>query len=338
MNRLLLCGLLGAAALAASNALATDDTGAWYVSPMAQYTFLDSGRPAKDNIGYAFAAGENFAPNWAAELNASIGSFKIPNSGASQQLSAYSYDVLYKFLPDSLFRPYLVGGIGGIHDRIAGGLEDHIAGFAEGGAGVLVGLGPQTGAIRFQLRAEGKYRQEFTHATPYTPQSPGDVVLSAGFLIMFGAPEPAQAVVVALRPIPSAPPPPPPAPPPPPPVAPIKSEIKLPRVHFETDSAKLLSDSTESLNSAVASLKRNPEMVIEVAGHTDSRGGQRHNLDLSQRRAESVLQYLKEQGVTNKMTAHGYGADKPIADNKTAEGRAANRRVGLRIEGGPVTR
>ena len=85
-------------------------------------------------------------------------------------------------------------------------------------------------------------------------------------------------------------------------------------------------------------MKKNPEMVIEVAGHTDSRGGQQHNLVLSQRRAESVMQYLKEHGVTNKMTAHGYGEDEPIADNKTAEGRAANRRVGLRIVGGPLTR
>jgi OmpA-OmpF porin, OOP family len=339
MKRVLLCGLLGAAAPAASNALVLDDTGAWYVSPMAQYTFLDSNRHAKDTTGYAIAGGENFAPDWAAEVAASIGSFRISNSGASLQLSAYSYDVLYKFLPDSWWRPYLVGGVGGIHSRIAGGLEDHIAGFFEGGAGILVGLGPQDGATRFQLRAEGKFRQEITHATLYTPQNPGDVVLSAGFVVMFGAPVAAPAVVIA-PPLPPPPPPPqpPPPPPPPPPVAPIKREIELPRVHFETDSAKLSPDSAESLNSAVATLKRNPEMVIEVAGHTDSRGGREHNLDLSQRRAESVLQYLKEHGVTNKMTARGYGEDEPIADNKTAEGRAANRRVGLHIVGGPPAR
>jgi OmpA-OmpF porin, OOP family len=326
MKRVLFCGLLGVATLATSAARATDDTGAWYVSPMVQYTFLDSSRNAKDTTGYAIAGGDNFAPDWAAEVGASIGSFKISNSGASLQLSAYSYDVLYKFLPDSWWRPYLVGGVGGIHSRIAGGLEDHIGGFIEGGAGLLVGLGPQDGATRFQLRAEGKFRQEFTHATLYSPQNPGDVVLSAGFVVMFGAPEPAQAVVIA------------PPPPPPPPVAPIKRVIELPQVHFETDSAKLLPDSTESLNSAVATLKQNPEMVIEVAGHTDSRGRQQHNLDLSQRRAESMLQYLKEHGVTNQMTARGYGEDEPIADNKTAEGRAANRRVGLRIVGGPPTR
>jgi OOP family OmpA-OmpF porin len=307
---------------------------------MAQYTFLDSGRHAQNTFGYAFAFGENFAPNWAAELSASIGSFKIANSGASQQLNAYSYDVMYKFLPNSLFRPYLLAGIGGMRDRIAGGLEDQVTFLAEGGGGVLVGLGPQDRATRFALRAEAKYRLEFLHENPYSSKNPGDVVTSAGFVVFFGAPEPVQAVVIASAPPrpPSPPPPPPPPPAPPPPVASIKREIELPRVHFETDSATLLPDSTESLRSAVATLKRNPELVIEVAGHTDSRGGQQHNLSLSQRRADSVQQYLQEHGVTNQMTARGYGEDEPIADNKTAEGRAANRRVGLRIKGGPPTR
>jgi OmpA-OmpF porin, OOP family len=339
MKRVILGGLLGAAALAASNALASDDAGAWYLSPMAQYTVLDGGRHAMDGIGYAVALGVNFERDWAAELNASIGSFKIANSGASQQLNAYSYDVLYKFLRNSPFRPYLVAGVGGMRDRIAGGLEDEFSFLAEGGGGVLVGLGPESRSTRFGLRAEAKYRIEFLRGTAYSPRQAGDLVASAGFFVLFGAPVPVPADVVIAPPLPPPPPPPPPPqpPPPPPPVAPVKSEIKLPRVHFETDSAKLLPDSTESLDSAVGILKKNPELVIEVVGHTDSSGSQQHNLGLSQRRAESVLQYLKEHGVTNKMTARGYGENEPIADNKTAEGRAANRRVGLHIVGGPPT-
>ena len=82
-------------------------------------------------------------------------------------------------------------------------------------------------------------------------------------------------------------------------------------------------------------MKKYPQMVIEVRGHTDNRGSAKHNLDLSQRRAESVMNYLKEHGVTNPMTAKGYGKDKPIADNNTADGRLENRRVSLRIVGGP---
>ena len=115
----------------------------------------------------------------------------------------------------------------------------------------------------------------------------------------------------------------------------IKSEIKLERVHFATDSATLQGDNSQTLDYGVATLKKYPELVIEVAGHTDNRGSKPHNQALSQRRAETVMAYLKEHGVTNKMTAKGYGEEDPLADNSTADGRQLNRRVGLRIVGGP---
>jgi OOP family OmpA-OmpF porin len=106
-------------------------------------------------------------------------------------------------------------------------------------------------------------------------------------------------------------------------------------VHFATDSAELLPDSIETLEYGVATLKKYPEMVIEVRGHTDSTGSKQHNQVLSQHRAESVLRYLKDHGVTNSMTAKGYGQEMPIASNATAQGRQQNRRVSLRIVGGP---
>ena len=114
----------------------------------------------------------------------------------------------------------------------------------------------------------------------------------------------------------------------------IKDEIKLKGVHFDTDSAVLAPDSESVLNDAVATLKKNPSLVIEVRGHTDSRGSKKHNQVLSQKRAESVEAYLKEHGVTNTLSAKGFGESNPRADNKTEEGRAENRRVSLRIIGG----
>jgi OOP family OmpA-OmpF porin len=115
----------------------------------------------------------------------------------------------------------------------------------------------------------------------------------------------------------------------------IKDEIKLSGVNFATDSAVLVPESETVLNYGVATLKKYPQMVIEVRGHTDNRGTAKHNLILSQHRAESVMQYLHEHGVTNPMTAKGFGKDNPIADNSTEEGRLQNRRVSLRIVGGP---
>ena len=114
----------------------------------------------------------------------------------------------------------------------------------------------------------------------------------------------------------------------------IKDEIILERVHFETDSWVLQTDSAGVLDDAVATLKKNPTLVIEVRGHTDSRGSNKHNQVLSQKRAESVLSYLTDHGVPNTLTAKGYGETLPRADNNTDAGRAENRRVSLRISGG----
>jgi OOP family OmpA-OmpF porin len=371
MRRLILSGALAAACLSGGSAIAdevtdrsvADGTGSWYISPLAQYTFLDKDRISSDHAGYDVAIGTNFAPNWAAEINGSIGSFKIPNSAASQQLDAYSLDFLYKFLPDSIFRPYFVAGGGGMIDQVAGGLTDHHAGFAEAGAGFLLGLGPQTTSTRLQFRVEGKYRKEFLPANAFNPRDPGDTVVSAGLLLMFGAPTPPPPPVAKALPPP--PPPPPEPPPPPPPPAPldsdgdgvpdsidqcpntpkgdrvdavgctIKDEIKLERLHFATDSSEILPDSQAALDYGVATLKKYPQMIIEVRGHTDSTGSKQHNQLLSQRRAESVMRSLKERGVTNSMTAKGYGQELPIASNATAAGRQQNRRVSLRIVGGP---
>jgi OOP family OmpA-OmpF porin len=111
----------------------------------------------------------------------------------------------------------------------------------------------------------------------------------------------------------------------------FKEEIKLPGVVFETNKAELLPESIPVLNGAVATLKRYPDLKIEVAGHTDSQGADAYNLDLSKRRAATVLKYLQDNGATNEISSRGYGERQPIAPNSTAEGRQQNRRVVLRV-------
>jgi len=111
---------------------------------------------------------------------------------------------------------------------------------------------------------------------------------------------------------------------------PFKQEILLQGVKFATGSAELLPESVPVLDRAVATLKRYPEVNIEVAGHTDDRGADAFNQQLSARRADTVLKYLQANGVTNTLTSRGYGESQPLASNTTAEGRAQNRRVVLR--------
>ena len=112
----------------------------------------------------------------------------------------------------------------------------------------------------------------------------------------------------------------------------IKEEIRLPGVNFETNSDRLLPGSVAVLNDAAATLKKNPTIEVEVAGHTDSDGTAEYNEGLSARRAATVRDYLVSQGVSeDRMTARGYGESQPIADNMTREGKALNRRVVLTI-------
>ncbi len=112
---------------------------------------------------------------------------------------------------------------------------------------------------------------------------------------------------------------------------PFTDEIRLPRVVFDTDSADLRPESFAVLDGAAETLRRYSDIQVEVAGHTDSVGSDAYNQRLSQRRAETVLKYLQERGVTNAIRARGYGERQPIASNATEEGRLTNRRVTLRI-------
>jgi OOP family OmpA-OmpF porin len=111
----------------------------------------------------------------------------------------------------------------------------------------------------------------------------------------------------------------------------FKEEIKLPGVVFETGKADLKPESLPVLEGAIATLKRYPDIKVEVAGHTDSRGSDAFNLDLSSRRAQTVLKYLQDGGVTNTISSRGYGERQPVGSNTTDEGRQQNRRVVLRV-------
>lgn len=103
-------------------------------------------------------------------------------------------------------------------------------------------------------------------------------------------------------------------------------------IFFATGSAKLLKKSFASLNDVVQVMKDNPSYNIDIDGHTDNTGPDTLNLRLSNDRANSVKQYLIDQGIeTGRITATGYGEEKPVADNSTVAGRAQNRRVEMRL-------
>ena len=112
-----------------------------------------------------------------------------------------------------------------------------------------------------------------------------------------------------------------------------KERIELnEKVHFATDKADIQERSYALLDEIASVLKANPDIQVRVEGHTDSRGSESYNMELSQGRAESVVEYLVGAGIgESRLTPKGFGESRPIEDNATAEGRAANRRVEIHI-------
>ena len=103
---------------------------------------------------------------------------------------------------------------------------------------------------------------------------------------------------------------------------------------FETGSAAISRESGETLDKIMAVSSTCAEtLVFEVGGHTDNRGAQEANTVLSEARAQAVANYMRDAGFdVARLVVKGYGPDQPKADNATAEGRAANRRIEFKVQ------
>ncbi len=109
-------------------------------------------------------------------------------------------------------------------------------------------------------------------------------------------------------------------------------EIPLKNIFFDHDKSNLKSESFSELNRVVKTLKENPHLKVEIAGHTDNTGSEKYNLKLSDQRAKAVMEYLLDNGCrVDNLSFNGYGQTKPVDTNKTNAGRANNRRVELRF-------
>jgi outer membrane protein OmpA-like peptidoglycan-associated protein len=105
--------------------------------------------------------------------------------------------------------------------------------------------------------------------------------------------------------------------------------------NFETGSAILSADAKIKLNQVIRAMMENPSTVLTVEGHTDDQGDEAANQQLSEARAQAVVDYLVDGGIAaDRLTAVGYGEERPIANNNTAEGRARNRRIEFTVTEG----
>lgn len=269
------------------------------------------------------------------------------SGGDSDTVIGLGADFRYTLLPKHYLEPFVIGGLGVEYDKAAiGDGSSSTAPYFDAGLGVVA-------PVNKKLSIRGDVRNFFVlNGNSYPGHSSlDDWRFRLGLQYSFGGfkgfdifrthenPE-TQAQPVAV-----VPPSPPPATPPPPlcPAVPgsiavdadgciIEQTVALPEVQFASSNDQLTPDAQTALKSFAEALIQEPDLNVEVDGHTDSSGSQAKNLLLSQQRAAAVRDFLVQQGVAaGRLSAEGFGPFRPVADNKTPAGRAKNRRVEFRI-------
>ena len=358
--RLLSTALLAGLAFAqAAGAQDFDDR--WYLTGSTGFNIQDNARGTRNAPFVALGFGKFVSPSWSvdAELN-----YQNPHLDANQDLNWSQYgislDARRHFIAEGRnWNPYVLMGMG--YQRS----EEEFDAFPnpnspgqreDGNLAAKVGAGLQGDLGRVGIRTELAYRADFDDSSIAAPSEDwfGDVLASVGVIIPLG-PEPMAAVAPA-------------------PVAPncadldddgdgvnncddkcpgsqagqtigpdgcpVPVSIDLKGVNFDFDKSTLRPDAVAILNEAAEILKRYPELKVEVAGHTDSKGTDAYNQALSERRARAVYDYLTSNGVDASRLAgpNGYGESRPIAPNTNEdgsdnpEGRARNRRTELNVQ------
>ncbi|MBK8817257.1 MAG: OmpA family protein [Methylococcaceae bacterium] len=315
----------------------------WYVAPFGSYVKPGGDRNSSFDSGYGagLGFGKIIDEHFNVELRGFYNGFddKTDRIGKKGQwdLMGGTADVQYYLWRDT-FSPYAVIAAGGMNSNVNGNSGVGILG--EAGAGFTYELHDN-----FLLRSDVRYRYNNNlnaHLTPLGGTDEyHDMVVNVGFVVPLGPkPQPVAAAEPAVD------------------CSTLDSDsdgvndcidtcpgtisgskvdtqgcplsLELKGVNFEYDSAQLTPSAMAILDGVAENLIAYPQKKdIEVRGHTSSEGSNKYNMRLSQKRSQSVADYLSMKGVTNRLTAHGYGEDMPIADNSTEEGKSQNRRVEL---------
>ncbi|MGN7839306.1 OmpA family protein [Stenotrophomonas sp. 22385] len=361
-KKILTAALLGGLAFAQA-ASAQDFDDRWYLTGSAGFNFQDSDRLTNDAPFVTLGLGKFISPNWSldGELN-----YQNPNFDDNQDLNWSQYgasiDLRRHFISEGRgWNPYLLMGLG--YQKS----EEEYNNFPspdspgerkDGNFAAKLGVGLQTTfEKRVAVRAEVAYRGDFDDKSVSAPDESwfGDVLASVGVVIPLG-PAP---VAAAPAPAPVAPscadldddgdgvnncddkcPDSQPGQTIGPDGCPVPVSIDLKGVNFDFDKSTLRPDAVAILSEASQILSRYPDLKVEVAGHTDSKGTDEYNQKLSERRATAVYDYLTKNGVAASRLVGpiGYGESRPIAPNTNPdgsdnpEGRAKNRRTELNVQ------
>jgi OOP family OmpA-OmpF porin len=342
-----------------SVAQAQDVVSSWYLAPRVGVDVPDSNRTTKTSLYSGIGLGTWVNPNLSVDVEYGLNNadFKDSSPRAGHQWESVQLDVAGRWYfgdVGSSWRPYVMGALGAVrHKAYSGSILEDQQFSRNGGWDPMAALGVGISYnLSDRLAVRGEVAARYDHdnnslnspvatAAGFTKREQGftDGIVTVGLTYSFGGH--------------AAAPPPPPAPPPAPPAPPPQREqaqqtqttIDLRGVEFKFDHPKVgeklvpslkapTADSVQILDEAIDTLKRNPNVKVEVDGHTDSVGSDAYNQRLSERRAKGVYEYLTEHGVPSSQLdgPKGFGESQPIDTNDTAAGRQRNRRTELKVE------
>jgi len=344
-NRKYLMTVLSTALIASPLVASAEDN--WYIAPGVNYVIADGDRNADDDLGLKLGLGKQLNEKWDIEASLVMDKLDFSNGSGDYDQKGLMVDGLYFLNRNANFKPYLIMGAGLLQTDIGSSSNTNLA------LNVGVGMERRVTDSGVALRGDIRYRLDNDDNSVAGKSRFGDWIVGLSVKVPFGAKssKPVAAAAVAAVAVVTKPKP----------KAVVKdgdadgvidSKDKCPKsvknasvdssgceviilrgVNFETNSAKITSASTPILDAAAATLKQRGDIKVEVAGHTDSQGAAAYNQTLSASRANAVRKYLVNKGVNaGNLSAKGYGSSVAIADNKTSFGRAANRRVELRVQ------
>lgn len=353
---------LAAGIMLATNAMAADentDPTRQYLAPMMHYLILDDDRDiSSKGLGGGLIYGRQLSDHvWWETEGAGYGL----DTGVDDVTDFFQYSlstgVAYAFGDREGFTPFVLAQIGGIYNDVVPDDDDGLNLHAN------VGVGAVTGPIfdnGLKLRFEGRYMyDDFDGVSGTASDGDGgfnDWRLSLGLEIPLGVTRTVEVekIVYQTREVEKV-------------VEKVVAEadsdndgiadsrdmcpntlaggkvdgqgcllknqtISFNNIGFELNSAKITASSRPTLDKLADSLNAQTDFNVEIAGHTDSSGSAEYNESLSDKRANSVREYLIEKGVAaERLTSRGYGEIDPVASNETAAGRAMNRRVEFRV-------
>jgi OOP family OmpA-OmpF porin len=312
----------------------------FYVAPMGSYVLADDSRTTDDGYGGVLAIGKPlFSKHLELEARGSFLKYdpgEAPPGGLLCDLLGLGCPAQ----PDGA--EITAGGVGAnVFLSSAGkGVYVHLDAMFGDSNLYNAGLGFDLPFSSIGLRFEALYHIDDAGDFDYE-----ETQFNLGLRIPIGArPAPVPETVEPVQVVPPVEPPPPPPPPPAPCLPPAPGQtvnlegcavgdvIVLRGVNFEFDKSTLEVNARTLLDQVADALLSRPGIKFEIGGHTDGKGSDQYNQDLSERRALSVQDYLASRGVdASRMSTRGYGESAPVADNDTDEGRELNRRVELKV-------